>query len=343
MKNTAYRLVALFILMCLTLGVHAQETAELQEPVMIYRGKIKVTPKELRQRGRDLNVQMIVASSRSSVGSSQAVRLTPILVAESGRTMQLAPIQINGRNEQRAYRRAEALSGNNASVDNTTVVQTGEQIDYKQKIRFKPWMIDAHIDLTIEVSGCGSAWVRQGSESLQTNMRLQQNIAPYQMQLHYSYLLPTPKAEAVKTGNAEGGTTNRYIFETDDRAMTMELDEIYQNAMSYPRGSKAFCDLLISAVQVYKQSPVANFNAASAALVQDDFSAADKFLQRVNSSWPEYANTIGIYEVLRGNYDAARKRFQRAAAAGVSEAVHNLEELQKKLDNIQAIQAENGR
>ena len=41
--------------------------------------------------------------------------------------------------------------------------------------------------------------------------------------------------------------------------------------------------------------------------------------------------SFGTLEVLRGNFDKARPHFQKAADAGLKEAVENLRELKRRL------------
>lgn len=477
----------------------------VQEPVLIYNNKIKVTPMELRQRGKDLYIQMRVETRSNAVNSSQSVRLMPILVSSTGRTMNLNPMQINGRNEEKALRRAEILNGADDFTDNTVTTRVGKRLDYRQKVRYKPWMADARLDVVAEVMGCAGEWIRADQSSVQDSLLLQRMIDPYRMDLRYSYLLPGKKSEAEDPmvsnaylefpinsteirrnfrGNAaeleqvnymiasvsdytdvriEGveisgyaspeGPTQNNIFLAEGRAESMRsylagrggkiparsykvtgsgedweglsaliakspyanntrlqeivamsdtearkaelealdngqiyrqlhadlypqlrrvtcrvryellqrgegadrightggrpvdvtLDEMYQMALSYPRTSKAFNDVLESAAKIYEHNSTANLNAASAALTRGDLSAANKFLQRADRNLPEYGNVSGILEMLRSNYAVAEKLLRRASEAGVAQAEHNLAELQKKLDNIQAIKTEQSR
>lgn len=137
------------------------------------------------------------------------------------------------------------------------------------------------------------------------------------------------------------GNENERIGEIKGKAADVSLDEMFQIALSYPHGSKAFNDVLESAAKTYRKNAVANLNAASAALTRNDLSAAKNYLKRTDRKLPEYNNVAAILEMIRGNYAVAEKMLQRAVESGVPEAEHNLEELHKKLANIKAIKENN--
>lgn len=194
MKKTAY--IILLVLLCLAQFAGAQE--ELQEPITIYNNKIKVKTSELRQRDKDLHIRLLVESRLFK--DCEAVRLTPVLVSPSGRSMVLPAMQINGRSEHLAFKRASILQRKrDFSYDNLVEVKAGKKIDYKQKIRYKQWMADARLDVRAEVCGCGSDWADADEGNLQDSLLLQRAIAPYRMTFQYSYLLP---GKIEETGNS---------------------------------------------------------------------------------------------------------------------------------------------
>ena len=504
MKKTAYIIGFVLSLVC---GPTLSRAQGAQESISVYDGRISVTPIELKQRGRDLRIALRVESQKNAVDSREAVRLTPVLVGANGQSLRLAPMRINGRNEQKAYRRSEVLGGNrdNYFTDNTLVVRSGERIDYRQTVRYRPWMADAHLDVIEEICGCGSDWAEMSINGLADSLDLQRQIEPYQPDLQYSYLLPegtanenpllmnvylefpvnrtqirrdfrdnarkldavnytaarissAPDADAVSRieilgyaspegpetnnenlaeGRAEafrdylaarmrrfpnniyavsdggedwhgldsllehhpagrdprvrailaepdpadrkrmlaaldGGSVyarihselypllrrvtcrvffNRDAVTYDDRpgriegqAEEMNLLEMYRLAQAYPYGSRAFGDVLESAAKVYTADPVANLNAASAALARGDLAAAERYLKRVRGTEiPETDNVAGCIAMQKGDYTAAERLFRKAQRNGVVEAEHNMEELHKKLENIRAIKAEKTR
>lgn len=191
MKKAAYIIV--LVLLCLVQHAGAQD--ELQEPITIYNNKIKVKTSELRQRNKDLYIRLMVESRMFK--DCEAVRLTPVLVSPSGRSMVLPAMQINGRNEHKAFKRASVLQHKkDFSYDDLVEVKAGKRIDYKQKVRYKQWMADARLDIRAEVCGCGSDWADADEGNLQDSLLLQRAITPYKMVFQYSYLLPGKQDES---------------------------------------------------------------------------------------------------------------------------------------------------
>jgi soluble cytochrome b562 len=76
----------------------------------------------------------------------------------------------------------------------------------------------------------------------------------------------------------------------------------------------------------------ANLNAAAAALSRKDTVYAKRYLSKIEKSLdiPEYHNTMGVLEMLCGNYDKAASQ---ATEAGLPEAKQNLAEMTKKQEN----------
>ena len=90
------------------------------------------------------------------------------------------------------------------------------------------------------------------------------------------------------------------------RPQKLSLKEMYVVANSYERGSEE-----------YKHA-------------YDDLGRAERYLKRAGNT-PQAENARGALEVLRGNFDKARPHFQKAADAGLKEAVENLRELKRRL------------
>ncbi|MDR3268832.1 MAG: DUF3868 domain-containing protein [Tannerella sp.] len=110
----------------------------------------------------------------------------------------------------------------------------------------------------------------------------------------------------------------------------LSQNEMYQVARTYPEGSREFNQTLITARQYFPDNDIANLNGAAAALSEGDTELAEEYLYKVqNTNSPEYANCLGVFYTLTGNFEAAEKYLKKAEAAGVPEAAHNLDELDK--------------
>lgn len=114
------------------------------------------------------------------------------------------------------------------------------------------------------------------------------------------------------------------------RPQKLSLKEMYVVANSYERGSEEYKHAYDVAVAMFPNDETANVNAAYVALDGGDLGRAERYLKRAGNT-PQAENARGALEVLRGNFDKARSHFQKAADAGLQEAVENLRELKRRL------------
>ena len=119
------------------------------------------------------------------------------------------------------------------------------------------------------------------------------------------------------------------------RPQNLSLNEMFLVANTYEKGSQEFIDLFETAVKLYPDDVTANLNAAAAALSRKDTVYAKRYLNKIEKSLdiPEYHNTMGVLEMLCGNYDKAASHLNKATEAGLPEAKQNLAEMTKKQEN----------
>ena len=113
------------------------------------------------------------------------------------------------------------------------------------------------------------------------------------------------------------------IIDTDPEMMS--LNQMFRVARLYPEGSPEFNRVIGIALEHYPDSPVANLNAAVAAIAAADYDRAASLLDRAGDS-PQAENARGVVAVRRGDFDSARTHFLNAADR-LPEAAKNLEEL----------------
>lgn len=100
----------------------------------------------------------------------------------------------------------------------------------------------------------------------------------------------------------------------------MSLNQMYRVAHLYPDGSDDFNRIVNTALRYYPDDPVANTNAAIAALNCGDLETAQALLRKAGDS-PEAENARGILATHRGDFDEAVRHFN--AAGNLQEAVKN--------------------
>ena len=111
----------------------------------------------------------------------------------------------------------------------------------------------------------------------------------------------------------------------------LSLNEMYQVANSYPKGSKDFVNVFDIAVRMYPTDAVANLNAGAVALSQKDLNAAVKFMEKADHNTAEFINNTGVYNFLNGDINRAMAAFEQAAKLGNEAALANLKQLQQIL------------
>lgn len=122
----------------------------------------------------------------------------------------------------------------------------------------------------------------------------------------------------------------RIVIKTNPKYLS--LNEMYQVANSYPKGSDDFVNVFDIAVRMYPNDEVANLNAAAVALSKKDVRTAIKFMEKANKQTAEYINNSGVYDFLNGDINQSIAAFTQAAHMSNEAAKANLKQLQKILD-----------
>lgn len=121
----------------------------------------------------------------------------------------------------------------------------------------------------------------------------------------------------------------RVVITTNPKYLS--LNEMYQVANSYPKGSNDFVNVFDIAVRMYPDDPVANLNAAAVALSRKDIRTAERFMEKANKQTAEYLNNVGVYYFLNGDVNQATAAFSQAAQMGNEAAKSNIMQLQQIL------------
>ena len=114
----------------------------------------------------------------------------------------------------------------------------------------------------------------------------------------------------------------------------LSLNEMYIVANTYDAGAPEFLKVFEIAREEFPDDPVANLNGAAAALSKNNLRDAERFLKLADPSTPEYANNMGVLQMIRGNYREAESLLKQAETVGLREAGNNIRELRKKMANI---------
>lgn len=111
------------------------------------------------------------------------------------------------------------------------------------------------------------------------------------------------------------------------RPQNLSLNELYVAALTFKEGSQEYNDIFNLAVRLYPNDHTANLNAANIALMENNLTAAKRFLEKAGTSaQAEYAR--GAYHFYAEDYAAARRFMKRAANMGMKQAKEALDELE---------------
>ena len=108
------------------------------------------------------------------------------------------------------------------------------------------------------------------------------------------------------------------------RPQNLSLQEFYLAAMGLDPESEAFAEIFDVAVRMYPNDPVANLNAANAAMQAGNHVAAQRYIDRAGNM-PEALYAKGVLAALMDDIDAARSYFEEAARLGVDIAKEHID------------------
>lgn len=124
------------------------------------------------------------------------------------------------------------------------------------------------------------------------------------------------------------------------RPQNLSLDEIYKLAQSYPENSDEYFAIFERAADLFKDSPLANINAANVALNREDIDAAERYLSRAGEG-PEALYAQGMLYAKKKEYDKALEYLMRSTDPRSVDAVrriHDIQTFKSKIEYLPQIQ-----
>ena len=131
--------------------------------------------------------------------------------------------------------------------------------------------------------------------------------------------------ELAKTGMTMLIVTHEMEFARSvaDRVIFMDKGNIVEE-----NTPEQFYKIIDISVKIYPASPVANLNAANAAMRRGDLTGAKRYLAKADDS-PEAVYARGALAILQKDYDSARRYLSEAKTLGSEQAGITLEQLEK--------------
>lgn len=298
-------------------------------------------------------ITLRMTASVSDMNSQSSIRLTPVL-SNGSQSAELPAIVLNGKKAQSLYRRNQVLQKRKKVKENSNIYtalaidEKPQSLHYRIAIPAESWMSRSELRIQKEAMNA-------------KNEKIQNEIIPLKGTITHSIFTPktgSGQAASILTSTPpstaapsvfSGGKHYKGSFispesdATDERnqkelnfsldearvmaevnPQILSLRELYTVALSYKAVPEQFYKIIEISVKMYPASPIANLNAAAAAIERGDIHAAGRYLQMASHKEVAYMNCRGVYELLSNNTYEGIRLLKAAKIAGSEEAVQNL-------------------
>ena len=319
---------------------------------------LDIKPHFLGVRADSLLLSMDISVEIEKMNPKNAVILTPVLANQDKRIL-LPAIQLNGKQKQKLYLRNQILRKKKDSRETTeqAFLITGiddahpRTIAYRTALPAEEWMNNATLLLRRTIVS------PEGELSLKDTLIIAPQYAMYPPDANPAGTTipsPSPTAAAATdyaTPPVAAGKALKYKgtyvspasddvdirnqkelnfnleeakIMADINPQMLSLRELYTVALSYTESKAKFYQIINISVKLYPVHPVANLNAAAAAIEQGDTKSAGKFLSMGLHEGLAYKSCRGVYELMTGNTYEGIRILKAAKAEGSEEAAYNL-------------------
>lgn len=316
--------------------------------------KLNVTPKQFSVRTDSMILSMDISVNIENMESKNAVMLIPVLTGEDRKVL-LPYIQLNGKQKQKLLLRNQLLrKKNDQPQKNTAYLTEGIGDSYFRSIRYnmvipaERWMDDATLSFRryiITPSGeqmmKDTLLITQQETSILGNIITREEVVPAPIIEVYSPstdVASTPTILKYKgsyitpeTDDVDMRNRKELNFNLDEAKMMADINpqmlslrELYTVALSYTDDRARFYKIIAISAKLYPVHPIANLNAAAAAIEQGDAKSASKFLPMALHESLAYKNCRGVYELMIGNTYEGIRVLKSAKTEGSEEAAFNL-------------------
>ena len=280
------------------------------------------------------------------------------MLTSQEKRVSLPHIQLNGKQKQKLYLRNQILRKKNDRKEEDAKAYLIARIDedhsrtisYRTSLPTEDWMNNATLILkrtivrpegeqslkdTIvitpqNIAASSGAIVPSGTATQEVvplsvvNERPTSPVVGSKMKYKGTYVSP-------ETDDVDARNQKELNFSLEEAKMIAEINpqmlslrELYTVALSYTEDKARFYKIINISVKLYPIHPVANLNAAAAAIEQGDVKSAGKFLSMALHDSLAYKNCRGVYELMSGNTYEGIRMLKAAKAEGSEEAAYNL-------------------
>lgn len=311
--------------------------------------KLDIVPHYLGVRADSLYLSMDISIDINDMDPKSSVMLTPVLTGRDRKVL-LPSIQLNGKQMQKLYLRNQILRKKNKEEEESkTYLVAGideshsRTVAYHISLAAEKWMSGASVFLKRSILKAGNEkslkdtlLIASPNPSLLSGISTLDNNStpdvdtlsstPVASNMKYKGAYVSPETDNIDIRNQKelNFSLEEAKIMVDINPQMLSLRELYTVALAYADDKNKFYQIINLSVKLYPVHPIANLNAAAAAIEQGDAKSAYKFLSVAFRDSLAYKNCRGVYELMTGNIYEGVRILKAAKAEGSEEASYNL-------------------
>lgn len=114
-----------------------------------------------------------------------------------------------------------------------------------------------------------------------------------------------------------------------EQPQKLSQNEFYLVSQKYEPGTQEFTDVFETAVRMFPNDSIANLNAANAAIRRDDFTRAERYLEKAGVT-PKAVYARAALAIRKKDYETAQRYLETAKDMGLGQAAATLNELSER-------------
>lgn len=273
--------------------------------------------------------------------SDEALTIIPVIKANR-QEKELIPILLNGKKRHRTYERNRVLNKRKGIEGEKYLFVkelSGEypcEVIYKTSVVAESWMRMPELFLKLNRQTSSGEIVQEtvglkrDEKSLEVkSVAVAKDIVSFpkisdMSGFKASYISPESDATDVRNQKELNFNLEEARVVAEMNPQMLSLRELYMVALSYKNEPEKFYRMIETSVKIYPAHPVANLNAAAAAVEQGNWQVAGQYLQMAPHETLAYKNCKGVYELMTGNLYEGIRLLKAAKAEGSEEAGINI-------------------
>lgn len=189
---------------------------------------ISIVKNEIRKYRDSVYIDYSIIIEDLRLESDRYLTLTPVIISSQGQSIELDAILINGQQRQKLYNRIISLGHTETHyrVLNAKECKNRIVIPYKATVAYQNWMLDAKVELTKSLCGCGGKMAQEDKLTIADNIK---GIRPIPLPLFSTTYIAPEKVEKKRELSGEAFVifpVSKYVLIPDLAQNKAELSKI---------------------------------------------------------------------------------------------------------------------